>query len=300
MLPPTPNSVLFDEPPLFSDLSLARRLEMAEALAGARFVEARARSFPDRGARWIEVAGVYAMFDTPFSPVTQTFGLGLAGPVTAAQLQQIEQFFQERGAPVFHEISPLAGPALLSLLHERGYQPIEFTSVLYRPIHRGLSLTASRNERIQVRLARDGEEELWAQMNARGWSHLPELAEFVLEMGKCSATTTGALSFFAELDGQPIATAALCLGEGVGLLAGAATIPKARQQGAQLALLESRLRHAADRSCDIAMMCAQPGSASQRNAERHGFRVAYTRLKWRLARNSAGQPSKVDETRGLP
>jgi hypothetical protein len=30
------------------------------------------------------------------------------------------------------------------------------------------------------------------------------------------------------------------------------------------------------------MMCAQPGSASQRNAERHGFRIAYTRTKWRL------------------
>jgi hypothetical protein len=27
-------------------------------------------------------------------------------------------------------------------------------------------------------------------------------------------------------------------------------------------------------------MCAQPGSASQRNAERHGFRLAYTRFKW--------------------
>jgi hypothetical protein len=29
------------------------------------------------------------------------------------------------------------------------------------------------------------------------------------------------------------------------------------------------------------MMCAQPGSASQRNAERQGFRIAYTRIKWR-------------------
>lgn len=30
------------------------------------------------------------------------------------------------------------------------------------------------------------------------------------------------------------------------------------------------------------MMGAQPGSASQRNAERQGFRVAYTRVKWGL------------------
>jgi hypothetical protein len=28
-------------------------------------------------------------------------------------------------------------------------------------------------------------------------------------------------------------------------------------------------------------MGAQPGSGSQRNAERNGFRIAYTRIKWR-------------------
>jgi hypothetical protein len=33
------------------------------------------------------------------------------------------------------------------------------------------------------------------------------------------------------------------------------------------------------------MVSAQPpGGASQRNAERHGFRIAYTRIKWQLAR----------------
>ena len=72
--------------------------------------------------------------------------------------------------------------------------------------------------------------------------------------------------------------------DGVALLAGASTIPEGRQQGAQLALLESRLRHAAEKGCDIAMMCAAPGSASQRNAERQGFRIAYTRIKWSLLR----------------
>jgi hypothetical protein len=30
------------------------------------------------------------------------------------------------------------------------------------------------------------------------------------------------------------------------------------------------------------MMGEQPGSASQRNAERHGFRIACTRIKWSL------------------
>jgi hypothetical protein len=71
--------------------------------------------------------------------------------------------------------------------------------------------------------------------------------------------------------------------DGVGLLAGASTVPEGRRQGAQNALLDARLRYAAQHGCDLAMMCALPGSASQRNAERHGFRIAYTRIKWRLA-----------------
>ena len=55
-----------------------------------------------------------------------------------------------------------------------------------------------------------------------------------------------------------------------------------REQGAQLALLDYRLRFAAQGGCDIAMIVTQPGSASQRNAERQGFHVAYTRTKWQL------------------
>ena len=71
----------------FSDLDLARRLERAEAESGARFVEARARLFPQSGAQWIEAAGAYAMFDGVASPVTQTFGLGLFQTVTGAALR---------------------------------------------------------------------------------------------------------------------------------------------------------------------------------------------------------------------
>jgi hypothetical protein len=54
------------------------------------------------------VAGAYAMFDTPSSPLTQTFGLGVFDKVTHADLERLEIFFQECGAPVFHEISPVA------------------------------------------------------------------------------------------------------------------------------------------------------------------------------------------------
>jgi hypothetical protein len=75
-------------------------------------------------------------------------------------------------------------------------------------------------------------------------------------------------------------TGAVAIHDGVALLAGASTIPSARKRGVQAALLQARLAHAAAHGCDLAMMCAAPGGASQRNAERQGFRIAYTRVKW--------------------
>jgi hypothetical protein len=52
----------------------------------------------------------------------------------------------------------------------------------------------------------------------------------------------------------------------------------------QTALLKTRLGFAAEMGCNVAVMGALPGSDSQRNAERQGFRIAYTRTKWKLAR----------------
>lgn len=272
------------EPFIFSDLALARRLERAEAQGCLEFVEARAKLFPNSGAEWMQIAGAYAMYDGIDSPITQTFNLGMGQAITAPELEQIELFFAQHGAPIFHEVSPLADPTVLALLNERGYQPLEFTSVMFRPIESGVRFTKPRNQNIQVRMAAAAEYELWAQTAAKGWSEFTELADLMVELSLVSANKPGGLSFLAELDGQAIATGALGICEGVALLAGASTIPEGRRQGAQLALLDGRMSYAAEQGCDLAMMCALPGSASQRNAERQGFRIAYTRVKWHLAK----------------
>jgi hypothetical protein len=269
----------------FADLELARRLERTESLSNAGFVEARAKAFPNVGAEWTEVAGTYAMFDGAGSPVTQTFGLGMFEPLTPESLDQIEMFFLERGADVFHEVCPLADPSTFALLSKRGYKPIEFSNVLYRPISTDLRLDAPQNRKVQVRLTGPDEVDLWAQTAFEGWSEFTEVADFLRDLGQVVARSKS-LSFLAELDGKPIAAGALSINSDVALLAGASTIPSARRQGAQLALLEARLRYGAAQGCTEAMMVTQPGSGSQRNSERHGFRIAYTRTKWQLQRGN--------------
>jgi GNAT superfamily N-acetyltransferase len=270
---------------LVADLALARRLERAEALANAEFVEARAAAFPDVGAEWIGVAGAHAMYDGADSPCTQTFGLGLFEPVTSADLDRVEQFFRQRGATVFHEVCPLADASFIQLLNERGYQPFEFSNVLFRAILDDPPPVAAHDDRLQVRLAERGEEALWARTAAEGWRDVaPGLDDFILSLAQVNPHQPNSCCFLVEKAGEAIAAGALGSFEGVALLAGACTIPKWRKQGAQRALLAHRLRYGAEHGCDIAMIVAAPGSASQRNAEREGFRIAYTRTKWRLSK----------------
>jgi GNAT superfamily N-acetyltransferase len=262
-----------------TDLALSRRLERAEATAGAAFVESRARLVPARGAAWVDVAGTYAMFDGVGSPVTQTFGLGLFEPARAADLDALEGFFAERGADVNHEVSPLADPALLALLPARGYRPVELTSVMHRPLGDDDRRDAGAPG-VSVRVVGPGEEDVWARTAAAGWAETPEAAAFLSDFGGVGARSRATTCFLAEIDGAPVAAAMLAVHAGVAVLAGASTVPAWRGRGAQGALLRARLAHAASIGCDLAMMGAAPGSASQRNGERAGFRIAYTRIKW--------------------
>ena len=174
--------------------------------------------------------------------------------------------------------SPASKPSLCSA--ERGYRPVEVSSILYQP----LSLPEpSAPGGVTVRVSGPEEAELWSRINTIGWAHdHPELGEMLFKLGAVMAARVGTVSFLAEIDGQPRAAAALCLHEGIALFAGASTVPDFRRRGLQSALLRERMRYAFQHGCDLAMMGAQPGSNSQRNAQRAGFQIAYTRTKWQL------------------
>ena len=72
-------------------------------------METPAELQPGLQATWNEVAGAYAMFDGVDSPLTQSFGLDLIETIGPSEMQAIENVFRDRGAEVFHVVSPLAG-----------------------------------------------------------------------------------------------------------------------------------------------------------------------------------------------
>ena len=273
---------------MLASAELAHRLEHAEGASCAGFADAHRTYKPDCGSEWRRIYGAWAVFDGVGAPTTQSFGLGLSGELLPSHLEETEQFFFQRGASADHEICPHAGVAVTALLCSRGYLPIETSNVLYQPTPRDLP---PPDPAINVRVIQGSEADMWSDLSAQGWAdEAPDLVDFIRELGRIAAGRTGGVSFVAEIDGVPAATGGLFLHEGVALLAGAATIPAFRRRGLQGALLRERLRHAKQIGCDVAMMVAAVGSTSQLNAERAGFRVAYSRTKWRSDRPS--EPSR--------
>src|SRR5206468_9819759 len=132
-----------------------------------------------------------------------------------------------------------------------------------------------RNAAITTRIIGEAEVDLWARTSAAGWlTEHESLADFMFGFGQVSALCEGSHPFLAELDGQPIAAGMLFIHGDVAMLAGASTIPDARNRGAQNALLYDRRKFAADQGCTLASMAALPGGQSQINAQKNGFQIA--------------------------
>lgn len=268
---------------MFVDRALSQQLERTESLANVDFVLTRAALEPDSGAEWTSFGGTYSMYDGKESPLTQTFGLGLFEAADDATLDGLEDFFRSRCSRVIHEVSPLADPTLLPLLVRRGYHPIELSTILFLELE-PLVPDSATAPNMTVRCINKTEIEHWAQASAMGWaSELPSEDSSMVNFARIGANCPASRAFVAEIEGEMVATASLSVFGTTAILGGASTLPQARNRGAQSALLNCRLDFARKSGCQVAMMGALPGSPSQRNAERNGFRIAYTRTKWSLA-----------------
>ena len=265
---------------MFMDADLARRLEATEGAVCRSYVEPR-KQVSGIPAAAIERDGTVALFDGVDSPLSQTFGLGVHAPTTAEALDELEAFFLSRGSDVMHEVSPFAGVETLALLVARGYRPIELSTVLVQPID---NITMPATSLAVREIDRDRDAAAWVDTAVAGWSSDPEVAPLIRAIAEVNVVNRATTHYVVERAGEPIATGSLAFHGDVALLAGASTIPSARGQGAQALILAKRLADAKQRGCTVAMMVSAVGSTSQRNAERRGFRVAYTRTKWRLAR----------------
>ena len=247
---------------------------MARALAVLR---------PASGATTLRVAGGQAIFAGVASPLTQACALGMNGAVREAEIEAMEDFYRSRGAAASVEVCPLADPSLLALLEARGYRHAEFTNKLFQTLDDGVR---SERESVDVVVRRVVAEtaEGWAEVVSEGFAGKDHSLSHALlmEMAHAGLRVPSAVAWLAEADGQAAGGGTVFIDDGVAMLKGTSVLPAFRRRGVQSALIGARLAYAASQGCDLATVTTVPGTASQRNVERHGFRVAYTRS--RLAR----------------
>jgi hypothetical protein len=251
---------------VFADALLARRIEVAEA--------ANSRGCSPRGADVFEVAGGCAIFTGADSPLTQAVGIGLNGPVTQAEIAALETFFRSRGAKPTIDLCPLADSGLLPALAERGYRPTEFNNVLARRLTWSEIVLTPR-----VRRALAGEDDPWSFTVGRGFFDQPSLTTEEMDVGRAIFAMPGAICYLGVAEtGASAGGAALAIYNGLATLFADSTIAQFRCHGLHRELIAARLNEAIAQGCDMATASTLPGGVSQRNYERAGFEVVYTRV----------------------
>ena len=262
---------------LHATLELARRIDRAEI----DFCALAAGAGTPGGVASLEVGGGRALCSFEGTPLNKVLGLGLGMPVEDADLDAIEAFYDERGIPVQIELCPLAVSGLAARLTKRGYQLQAFENQLVRPI----GADTFPEPALRVTTATADQDGLWLKVAATGFAagdgpvaagpppgDLLERIERVMS-GFMHAEFERLLVWADE---KPAGAANVYVIDGVLGIAGTATLPAFRRRGVQQAVVAHALNRARGRA-ELAMATTEPGSISQRNFERFGFQVLYTR-----------------------
>jgi GNAT superfamily N-acetyltransferase len=266
-------------------VELAASLETAEAELWDDFYRAAPADIAaacgiDRerlDAAWVTVASRVDVL-----ALNRAFGVGIARPLTDADLDRIVGIYTAAGVPrLFVVPSPAARPdALPALLERHGFTFRNRWVKLYRELDGPLPEPKSG-----LRIERIG-----AERAAEFGEIVADAFHWPVAAGPWIAATVGRPPWhhFAALDGPRIvATGAMFVhGRSAGFTFGA-TRPEFRGRGAQQALIARRLREAAALGCTRAVTetaedTAERSAPSYRNMLRSGFRVAYLRPNYIL------------------
>jgi GNAT superfamily N-acetyltransferase len=256
---------------------LARRLEMAEAIDAAGCAEAMCLINSERGSAAKGIGGGVAVYCGSESPLTHSLGIGMHGPVTVEDIEELEEFFHERDAPVVVDLCPHAHPTLRDLLSTRGYRILEFVNVMARSLSADERLPNIPAE-VQVRLAEPDEVDIFVTTVIGGFFGRDHLNEQEMELGATLFHMPCSSAFLAFLDGRAVGGGGMSIRNKVASLFSDATHASFRGRGVQSAVIHARLETAIQAGCDLIAAATTPGTESQRNYEKLGFQVAYTKV----------------------
>jgi ribosomal protein S18 acetylase RimI-like enzyme len=262
----------------FVDQALARRFESCEEMPQVLYARLFQEKRPEMNAAEEEICGGHMIFAGLGSPIGRATGVGLDRAFTAADLDRVEQFYRAHQAPAQVDLCPMHRPEVFELFKDRGYAIAELNNVLFRRLDVEEEFpTPPSGCEIRRSLIDEAEPAGAIVESAFFPDGAPEafrglIAPFY-QMDR-------ALAFVASIGGKLVAcgTGLVIPEHRVFALCGAGTLAKFRGRGLQIALLRARMAAAVEAGCEYAVVVTQGGTISQRNAERLGFRVAYSKV----------------------
>ncbi len=258
------------------DLATATRFERSQAARLEAFARVVGERLPSIGAAGLPIAGGFALFLAPHISTSRAMGLGMSGPVQAADVEALERFYRDRETEARILVCPFADESLLEHLGDRGFRLAELDTVLYRRIGRA-DRTPAPHPGIEVhRVSPDGAA-AWVRTSLTGFA--PPGEEPSLGLSPIYEAGFHEPSFIylaATASGELAGTAALQIHDATAHFFADSTVPEHRGRGVQTTLIAARLALARDAGCDLAFAETAPGSSSQRSYERAGFVVAYS------------------------
>jgi GNAT superfamily N-acetyltransferase len=237
------------------------------------------------------IAGGMMTYSEPGSWSNQAVGLGLDGPVSAGEIDRFIAFYERRGVEPRIEVCPYADPSLLAQLAERRFVLREFESVWARPTGPDMDpasimtvpwpsdpvsgpLVLRRVDASSPADVRTAAETAYANF-------LPEprpLTPKELEQQRLLCAHERNDVVLAEFAGVPVGVGGMESAPPIACLFGMGTLPPCRRRGVQQAVMAWRIARAGRRGCTAAIIHSRPGIATERNARRMGFSLAYTKV----------------------
>lgn len=262
----------------FVDKAFARRLESCEEMPQVYYAREFKKTRPETGAAEEEICGGHMVFAGLGSPIGRATGVGFDQPLTPSDLDRIEHFYRKHKAPSQVDLTPLHGPEVFEMFKERGYAIAELNNVLYRKLDPKEEFPVPPPH-CEIRRSPREESDITGAIVESAFfpDGSPEafrgLIAPLYEM-------ENALAFVATVHHKPVAcgTGLIIPEHKVFALCGAGTLSEFRGRGLQTALLRARMKAARDAGCEYAVVVTNGGTVSQRNAERLGMRVAYSKV----------------------
>lgn len=224
----------------------------------------------------LEINGGAACFSGFNSYLSQVVGWGFSTQLRRFrdEIETIEHFYQTLNhRRVDIELCPFVGNDLTIFLSQRGYCISELNNVslldlkTYQPIN-------CLADPLLIREIEIPKMKLWAKKVALGFD-APEAERQFLRYAQSKSVRV-----FGVYDGnQIVAGATLALHNDFCDLGVTSTLPAYRGKGLQKKLLQARLKVAQQEGLSWAMVTTEPGTVSDSNVQKVGFRCAYTRIK---------------------